>query len=195
MEGAETGKQSVEQTARPGWKTNLMRGLALLFVIALTATLIFFRDQLKDLEGYGYPGIFLVSLLSNATIILPLPGVLFTSAMGAVFNPFWVALAASAGAALGEVSGYLAGFSGQGVVQRVGVYQTLEGWIKKYGFLAIFVLGVVPNPLFDMAGMIAGALRMRFLTFLFWCWLGKFFKMLAFAYAGAAGGSLLPYFQ
>jgi len=195
MEGAETGKQPINQAVRPAWKTNLLRGLALLFVITLTVVLVIFREQVKALEGLGYPGVFLVSLLSNATIILPLPGVLFTSAMGAVFNPFWVALAASAGAALGEVSGYLAGFGGQAVVQRAGVYQTLEGWIKKYGFLAVFVLGVVPNPLFDMAGMIAGALKMRFITFLFWCWLGKFVKMLAFAYAGAAGGSLLPYFQ
>ena len=38
--------------------------------------------------------------------------------MGAIFNPIGVAVAAGLGAAIGELSGYLAGFSGQGVVER-----------------------------------------------------------------------------
>ena len=43
---------------------------------------------------------------------MPIPGVIFTSAMGAVFNPFWVAIATGCGAVLGELTGYLAVFSG-----------------------------------------------------------------------------------
>jgi uncharacterized membrane protein YdjX (TVP38/TMEM64 family) len=177
---------------RPAWVTNSLRAGTLLFVVLLTILLVIFRDKVQDLEGYGYPGIFLVSMLTNATLILPLPGVIITSAMGAVFNPFWVAVAAGSGAALGELSGYLAGFSGQVVAERVPAYQTMERWIKKYGYLAVFVLALVPNPLFDMGGMIAGVLRMPLSRFLFWCWLGKLVKMLAFAYAGAFGANFLP---
>ena len=54
----------------------------------------------------------MLSILSNATVLIPLPGVLLTSAMGAVFNPVYVALAAGSGAALGELSGYMAGVGG-----------------------------------------------------------------------------------
>ena len=176
-----------------GWRLALVRILALVFVISLTVILLLNRNRVSQLAGFGYPGIFLVSMLTNATIILPLPGVLITSAMGAVFNPFWVALAAGTGAAMGELSGYLAGFSGQGVAAKAPVYITLEGWIKRFGGPAIFLLALVPNPLFDVGGMIAGALRMPMPRFLFWCILGKVLKMLAFAYGGSFGIHLLPF--
>jgi len=65
----------------------IVRILAIILVIGLTVLLYIYRDQVSQLGAFGYPGIFLVSMLSNASIILPIPGVLFTSAMGAVFNP------------------------------------------------------------------------------------------------------------
>lgn len=186
-ETQQNGSTTGHSVIHSGMKKNLPRILALVFVISLTITLVIFRDKVQDLEGYGYPGIFLVSMLTNATLILPLPGVIITSAMGAVFNPFWVALAAGSGAAVGELSGYLAGFSGQAVIEHAAVYEKLEGWIKKYGDPVIFVLALIPNPVFDMGGIVAGGLRMPLWRFLLWCWLGKVLKMLAFAYAGALG--------
>jgi len=155
-------------------------------VIALTVYLVSIRDQVKQLGAYGYPGIFLVSILVNATIIVPVPGVLLASAMGAIFNPFWVAVAAGSGAAIGELSGYLAGFSGQAVVENAKLYERLTNWMKKYGPITILVLAFIPNPLFDVAGMIAGALKMNFLKFLVFCALGKILKMMVFAYTGAS---------
>ena len=90
-------------------RTRLLRVLALVFALGLTLALYLNRDKVQHLQGYGYFGIFLISLLTNATLILPVPGVLITSAMGAVFNPFWVAVAAGSGAALGEL-GIFSGF-------------------------------------------------------------------------------------
>jgi uncharacterized membrane protein YdjX (TVP38/TMEM64 family) len=106
--------------------------------------------------------------------------------MGAVYSPFWVALAASLGTALGELSGYLAGFSGQKVASKVGFYARLEELMKKYGDVIIFLLAFIPNPAFDTAGISAGVLKMPPYRFLFWCWAGKMVKMLAFAYGGSA---------
>ena len=173
-------------------KMKWVRIATLVFVIALSVTLFIFRDRIKELEEFGYPGIFLFSMLANATLILPMPGIIVTSLMGAVFNPFWVAIAAGSGAALGELSGYLAGFSGQKVAERTAAYVKLENWMKKYGGWTILVLGFIPNPLFDIAGLIAGTLKMPPAKFLFWCWLGKVLKMMLFAYGGALGFSLLP---
>ena len=169
------------------------RILALLFVVGLTIFLYLNRDQVRQLEGLGYPGIFLISMLTNATLILPLPGVLITSAMGAVFNPFWVAVAAGSGAALGEISGYLAGFSGQGVVERTKWSDRFEAWMRKYGPITILVLSFVPNPVFDVAGITAGALKMPLPKFLIFCWLGKVLKMMAFAYGGSFLLKLFPF--
>lgn len=143
------------------------------------------RDQVEELAVYGYPGIFLISFLAYATVLLPAPGVAVVFAMGAVFHPVGVALAAGSGAALGETTGYLVGFSGQGVVERADIYEKLTVWMQRNGPLTVFLLAAIPNPFFDMAGLVAGALKMSYLKFLLFCWCGQTIKMLFFAYAGA----------
>jgi uncharacterized membrane protein YdjX (TVP38/TMEM64 family) len=168
-------------------RLTLVRWLTLVGVIALIVVLFIFRDQVKKLEKYGYVGIFLISIAANATIIIPIPGVAFTTAMGAIFNPAGVAVAAGLGAAVGELSGYLAGFSGQGVVERVALYEKLTAWMKAHQNLAyglIVLLAFIPNPLFDLAGMASGALKIPLWKFLIACSVGKILKMLCFAYAG-----------
>jgi membrane protein YqaA with SNARE-associated domain len=159
----------------------------LIGVIALITSLFIFRDQVKKLQEYGYIGIFFLSIAANATIIIPIPGVAFTTAMGAIFNPIGVAIAAGLGAALGELTGYMAGFSGQAVVEGVTAYARLTTWMKAHQNLAygaIFLLAFIPNPIFDMAGMASGALKIPIWKFLVACAFGKILKMLLFAYAG-----------
>lgn len=168
-------------------RLTLARILALALVVGISITIYVFRDQAEQLANYGYAGIFFLSILANATIILPAPGIAIVFAMGGVFNPVGVALAAGAGAAIGELSGYLAGFSGQAVVENSHRYELIQGWMQRHrsmSMLVIFALAAVPNPFFDIAGIAAGTLRMPIWQFLFWCFLGKTVKMLFFAYAG-----------
>lgn len=174
-------------------RLNIIRILVLVFVIGLSAFLFLIREQISHLQGYGYIGIFLMSIFANATIIVPLPGIFLTSAMGAVFNPFWVAVAAGLGAALGELSGYMAGFSGQGIVERTRWSDQLEGWMRRYGNITILLLSFIPNPLVDVAGMTAGALKLPVHRFLIWSSIGKILKMMMFAYGGAAILETLPF--
>ena len=144
------------------------------------------RDKAEQLQGYGYFGIFLIAFMAYATVILPAPGIAVVFTWGSIFHPLGIALAAGAGAALGEISGYLAGFSGQAVIEKAGVYQRLTMFMEKYGGWAILVLSAIPNPFFDIAGIAAGATKIPLKKFLFWCWLGETIKMLLFAYAGAS---------
>lgn len=166
-------------------KQKIWRIALLVAVMAFSILLLVYRDQIQHLEAYGYPGIFLLSILTNATVLIPLPGVVFTSAMGAVFNPFWVAIAAGSGAMLGELSGYMAGVGGQVWLSNLNWYKRLEIWIKKYNHWPIILLAFIPNPLFDMAGFIAGAGKVPLWKFLLFTWIGKVTKMLLFAYLGA----------
>lgn len=170
-------------------KITILRWLALIFVIALTIVLFLNRENIQYLERFGYVGIFLASLLTNASLILPVPGVLITSAMGAVFNPFFVALAAGGGATFGEISGYLAGFSGQTIVEKAKWHEKLEKWMQKYGDWTILVMAFIPNPAFDVVGIMAGAMKIPLHRFLFFCFIGKVLKMLVFAYGGFLLGS------
>ncbi len=171
----------------------IARILAFIAVIAITVFVYSVRDQAEKLAIYGYPGIFLISFLAYATVFLPAPGIAVVFAMGAIFNPIGVALAAACGAALGETVGYLAGFSGQGVVERADIYEKFTTWMTKNGPLTVFLLAAIPNPFFDIAGVVAGALKMPYVKFIVWCWCGQMIKMLFFAYAGATSlDKLLP---
>lgn len=180
------------------WKQTVLRVAALIFVIALTILLFLYKKKIggwvKELPGLhflAYPAIFLISILANATIILPVPGVVFTAEMGAVFNPILVAIAAGAGASIGELSGYLAGFGGRGVIENRKWYERVVRWMKKYGDITVLIMAIIPNPFFDIAGMVAGAMKMPWWRFMVWCMVGKTIKMLAFAYGGVLFGKLL----
>lgn len=175
----------MSQSKKVSFTTNLLRVLAILAVIGITVYIYSIRDRVEEFAAYGYPGIFLVALMANATVFLPAPGVAVVFAMGSIFNPLGVALAAGTGGALGELSGFLAGFSGQAVVERTDVYDRIHPWIEKYGGWTILVLSAIPNPFFDIAGVAAGMAKMKISRFLLFCWIGQIIKMAIFAYAGA----------
>jgi len=166
------------------FRTNLLRMVALIAVIAITVYIISIRERVDEFKEYGYFGIFFVALLANATVFIPAPGIAIIYAMGAVFNPIYVGLAAGTGGAIGELSGFLAGFSGQAVMERIHIYERTKPWVEKYGGWAILVLSAIPNPFFDIAGFAAGIAKMRMRTFLFSVWIGQLIKMTLFAYAG-----------
>lgn len=174
--------------------TNILRILALLAVVAITVYIYSIREHVEEFAALGYPGIFLIALLANATILLPAPGLAIIYAMGAIFNPLGVGLAAGTGGAIGELSGYLAGFSGQAVVERMDVYDRVKPWLDKYGGWAIMVLSAIPNPFFDVAGIAAGMAKMPVQTFLLFIWIGQLIKMTIFALAGKYSIHLLTNF-
>ena len=174
--------------------TNMLRVLALFAVVGITLYIYSVRDRVEEFAGFGYPGIFLIALLANATILLPAPGVAVIYAMGAIFNPFGVGLAAGLGGTIGELSGYLAGFSGQAVVERMDIYNRIKPWVDKYGGWAILVLSAIPNPFFDVAGIAAGMAKMPLQSFILFSGIGQLIKMTAFALAGHYSISLLSTF-
>jgi membrane protein DedA with SNARE-associated domain len=175
--------------------TNLLRVLALFVVVGITLFFYSMRNRLEEFQQWGYPGIFLIALLANATVLLPAPGVAVIYAMGAIFsNPFAVGLAAGLGGTIGELSGYLAGFSGQAIVERMDVYNRIKPWVDRYGGWAILVLSAIPNPFFDIAGIAAGIAKMPLRTFVIFSGIGQLIKMTAFALAGHYSISFLSSF-
>ncbi|MBT3669169.1 MAG: VTT domain-containing protein [Chloroflexi bacterium] len=159
---------------------------AILAVVAISLYIFFIpEDQLTGLENFGYAGVFLFSVITNATIFLPAPGLLIVFSLGARLNPILIAVTAGLGSAIGELSGYLAGYSGRAIIDKKNIYTKLVNWMKKNGELTILVMAFIPNPFFDLTGIAAGILKMPVWKFLFWAFIGKFFKMLLIALAGA----------
>ncbi|MCX6064619.1 MAG: hypothetical protein NT121_02545, partial [Chloroflexi bacterium] len=113
-------------------RTTFFRVLSLLAVIAISVWIFSIRDKASELAAFGYPGIFVISILANATVLLPAPGVAVVFAMGGIFNPLIVGVVAGVGSGIGELSGYLAGYSGQAVIERGNIYNKIHPYIEKY---------------------------------------------------------------
>jgi len=163
------------------------RVLAFLFVVALSVYIFSIRDTVESLGIYGYPGIFLFALLTSATVILPAPGLILVFSLGGVLNPLLVGIFAAFGATLGELSGYLAGYSGRAVIENTRTYDRITGWMARNERLSgwlIFGVAFIPLPIMDLAGMAAGALRLSVWRFQIWCLWGKLAKMILVAYLG-----------
>lgn len=185
-------------------KKRIIPLLALILVLAISVALFFFGrnpELIARLKGYGYFGAFLISLIGNASILLPgivLPiltglGIFFYLDVG-LAGLVMVGVVGGVGAAIGELTGYMAGYSGRGIIENNKLYWRLVGWVKKWGVLAIFIFALVPL-FFDLVGLAAGALRFPLWKFVLVCWLGRTILYVVFIVLAALGWHMvLPYF-
>jgi membrane protein YqaA with SNARE-associated domain len=162
------------------------RVAAFVAVVALSLAIVMWGDQLENLHVYGYPAIFLISLLGNLSVLFPAPSYLVVFAASSTLDPVAVGVIAGLGASLGEISGYVVGASGKGVIEKKPIYQRVRAAVEKWGMWIIFLLGAVPNPFFDIGGMVAGATRMPLWRFLLAAWLGKSLRLTIVAMTGSA---------
>jgi membrane protein YqaA with SNARE-associated domain len=178
-------------TRRERVRQGLPLAAALVITVAAMALGLYFRDALLGLGRFGLIGIFIINLVNNATVILPAPfGIALTCLFADVAHPIAVGLAGGLGSALGEYTGYMAGMGGTAVLPRGRVYSLLRYYMRRAGPAVIFVLALVPNPLFDVGGLLAGVLHMPRRVFLAATIAGKVLRYLLIAY-GCAGG--LPF--
>jgi len=185
--------QVIEKKASNNFKKSFwtrerfLQAAAILFALLISALIVLFRDSIASLGGYGYLGAFLVPLLCCATIIFPVPGLIIVFTLGAVLNPLLVGVISGVGATIGELTGYLLGYGGRAAIENIGLYRRIETWMKHWAPATLFVLALIPNPIFDIAGAAAGALRIPVWKFLAYSGSGRIIKHIAFAFAGAWG--------
>lgn len=179
-------KKALTLTNSVRWE-HYLHIMAALLVVLVTIGVFFLRGMIKNPRSYGYLGIFILSFMGSATILLPVPGVAAVLAGGWLLNPLFVALLAGIGEALGEVTGYMLGYSGREVLEGRALYRPLKEWMARRGYITLFAFSVVPNPVFDVVGVMAGALRFPLWKFLLICLAGKTIKSLGIAFAGDWG--------
>jgi len=186
-------QQSDNKAQKRFWtRERYLQILALLFVLALSAFLLLNREKVAELEAYGYVGVFLISVITCSSIVVPVPGWILVATMGAILNPILVGIISGVGGTIGEMTGYLLGYGGRIAIDNVNIYNRVVGWMNRWGGLTIFVLALIPNPLFDIAGATAGLLRYPLWKFLLLGAAGRIPKHILFAYLGAWGLQLLP---
>jgi membrane protein DedA with SNARE-associated domain len=179
--------------------------LLLLGALVPGIVLLFFPDLADSLEGFGYFGVFLTNLASTATVFIPVPG-LTAAAQLLIINeakdaqlPWLVGVAGGLGMAVGEITAYYAGFLGAELARgrslpgpdwvRALADRVVRGirWLMdRWGMATLFVLAAVPNPLFEVAGITAGSVRMPMKRFLPSVTAGKVVRGVLLAYLGTA---------
>ncbi|OIO21681.1 hypothetical protein COV61_03235 [Candidatus Micrarchaeota archaeon CG11_big_fil_rev_8_21_14_0_20_47_5] len=161
--------------------------LAILGAVLITLLAFALSTNSSAFYSLGYLGIFLLGVISSATVILPAPGIASLFFLGKFADPLFLGVIFGIGSGIGELTGYMAGRGGNYVID--GKNKEIEKHkkaIRKWGPLAIFFLALIPNPVFDFAGIAAGLVRMPPWQFLLSCCAGKVIKGVALAYAGFA---------
>lgn len=167
-----------------------------IFLITLFLLFIIFeeRNYINRFNELGYLGVLIVNFIASATVLLPLPGVASVFIGGAIWNPVLVGLFSAVGSMLGEIFGYFLGFGSRGFLRsferKNSWIKNLEEFFRKTGFLTIIIFSLLPLPIFDLIGIMAGALNYPLWKFSMATLLGRVVRNILIAFSGAR---FLPY--
>jgi uncharacterized membrane protein YdjX (TVP38/TMEM64 family) len=171
-------------------------GIGIGFFVLFPYLISRFNIPVEGLASTAYLVVFVVTLLCNAAVLIPVvyPHLTIMIAAANVWDPFMIALVASVAGALGEITAYYAGYLGKRIarLENAPGYNRLVGWMERHGFWGILVVSFQPILPVDIAGLLAGASKLPLWKFLVPCWIGKLGKYLLACYLGAAVLRLLP---
>lgn len=135
------------------------------------------------INNFSYFGVFVSSMITSASIVLPLPSQLpIVLAVVLNLNPILTSALAGAGSMIGEMIGYGIGLVGGKTAGAIfkkhkGIVVTLRKYYHKYAFWVILVTAFLFFP-FDLVGILSGMSRYDIKKFLIAGFIGKFLKTL-----------------
>ncbi len=161
-----------------------------IFTLLFLAVLWCDRKFLYQFESLGYFGLFIINALANATIFMPFPSIAAVFIGGSIWNPLFVGIVSGVGTALGELVGFFLGFGGRAILDKIDDWQLrwlkkLEKWFKKSGFMTIFIVSLLPIPIFDLIGILAGMLNYSLWKFFLATVIGRIIRNFIVAWSGA----------
>ena len=195
----ETESLNAEETPKKnsmGW-AYFLGIFGIVATILMAVAVIYYNEQLNELQHWGYLGAFIISILGGATIIIPVPMLAVVFALGGAMGEPWQVALVGISAALGELIGaltiYMTGHGAgrvivenrHGKVQRA--YEKLLGLMERKGPIVLFIVASVVNPFFYPAALAAGALRFGIWKYSGIVLAGKIIKCMTVVYAGYFG--------
>jgi membrane protein YqaA with SNARE-associated domain len=180
--------------------------LGIVLTVALVVAVIYFWEEVRALQQYGYLGAFVISVFGGATILAPIPNTPVVFALGTIMKPsfapylgpVFVGAAAGLGETVGNLSIYMTGYGGGTALHGIGhekiqaAYSRMLKWVERRGALTLFILSAIINPFFYPLSLAAGALRFGLRKYFLICWAGKTIKGISVAMVGYWGlGGLL----
>ena len=168
---------------------SLVRTLAIGLLAVILNVLAYYYlppDLARRLGAFSYLGVFLITLLANATTIVPTPYIPIVARMATqTDNLPLLVVAAALGSVLGESVAFFIGRSGQTMFEETRLYLWVHRQLQHpwRAFAVLFVFSAPPNPVFDVAGLTAGALGLPYWLFFAAVFLSR---MIRFALIGFA---------
>jgi membrane protein YqaA with SNARE-associated domain len=145
----------------------------------------------------GYEGAFIISIIGNATILVPFPyiGVAFIlgglreeATMTFIFDPWLIGLISGIGAMLGEMTGYLIGYGGGKLIDETQT-NAFKNYVESHPKATPFVvwfLAATPIP-DDVLLVPLGAARYSWWKIVLAQLLGKTMFLMGIAWSGRIG--------
>lgn len=161
--------------------------LFFLLTLLLVGFAFYFQNELAKFGNFGLIGIFLINLVGSITLFLPAPGIASVFAGGIIYNPLLVALVAAFGSAIGDMVGFYLGKTGKEVLIKkdsfwFGIFKET---FNSFGWLFIIVLALIPNPIFDAVGIIAGVFSYSPRKFFIYVFIGRLLRNILLAFVGS----------
>ncbi|NNJ11214.1 VTT domain-containing protein [Chloroflexales bacterium ZM16-3] len=168
----------MEERPQRSWLRLILIGVALtaanLAIYALLPPAL-----LERLGGLGYVGAFASAAMANATVLVPVPYYPLLIRLGQTFDPYGVTVAAAAGSVIGELVAYYVGRAGTATIARTRFYEWAHRQLSHpwRAPLLLFALSAPPNPFFDVAGLLAGAVGVPLWIYVIATFLGRIIRM------------------
>lgn len=181
----------------------LFSGLFIITTILSIGVIIWYWEEIKELQQFGYAGAFLIAFIAGSSVPTPISYLLLTFTFGGILNPALVGLASGFGAGIGGTLVYLLGRGGRSCFPSLRHFSVDEhasnklsgkflNWAQKRGSVVVFLMSAMLNPAFAPMAIAMGALRFRLFKFFIMCVAGNLVKAMVVSYAGYLGvGTLL----
>jgi membrane protein YqaA with SNARE-associated domain len=160
-------------------------------LVALNLAVYYAPIDYRALSSFAYVGAFLVCFLANAVVAIPVPYIPIIAHLGATADSAaLVVVLAALGSVLGESVAFLLGRAEQGLVSEHPLYKRLHRLAERKWLsgLVLFGLAVPFNPLFDVAGIAAGAIGMRYRVFFVAVFAARLIRLAVIVWLGALFG-------
>jgi uncharacterized membrane protein YdjX (TVP38/TMEM64 family) len=184
-----------EKTGKKSAKGAFILGiLGIVITVLMAVAIVVYKEQVQELQQYGYMGAFFISILGGATIIIPVPMLAIVFALGGVMPlPWLVGLSAALGETVGALSIYMTGHSAGRAISDIKhsriqkAYEKMLDLIERRGTITLLAVTSVVNPFFYPAAFACGALKFGLRKYTIIVFIGKIIKCMTVVYAGYFG--------
>jgi membrane protein YqaA with SNARE-associated domain len=162
-----------------------------IFLIALNISVYYAPIDYGAFTSFAYLGAFVVCFLANALIAIPIPYIPIVAHIGATTEVPWLVVALGALASvLGESVAFVAGRAEEGLVSEHPVYRRVHRVAERplVAGAMIFAFAVPPNPIFDVAGLAAGAVGVPYRVFLVSVFAARLIRLAVIVWLGTLLG-------